>query len=102
MLGATAFYVTEGPRERQQVVELKNLQSDLTINLATELRQLRTEEKEVEPLWSHKIKKYVAKHEKLLLMAVSSGYGEGGQSGQLWTFPGCVLFSISVLTTLGV
>lgn len=101
VLGAGAFYVTEGPRERQQIVELKDMQRDLAVGLATELRQLRADEKEMEPLWSNKVKQYVARHERLLLVAVSSGYGEGGDSGQLWTFPGCVLFAISVLTTLG-
>lgn len=77
------------------------MQRDLAVGLATELRQLRADEKEMEPLWSNKVRQYVARHEKLLLIAVSSGYGEGGDNGQLWTFPGCVLFAISVLTTLG-
>ncbi|XP_020294261.1 uncharacterized protein LOC109859926 isoform X2 [Pseudomyrmex gracilis] len=100
--GAAAFCATEGPREREQVVSLKHMQKDLAVGLATELRQLRTEQDEdVEPLWSDKVRQYVAKHEKLLLVAVSSGYGEGGNSGQLWTFPGCVLFAISLITTLG-
>lgn len=100
--GAAAFCATEGPREREQVVSLKNMQRDLAVGLATELRQLRTkQDQDVEPLWSDKVRQYVAKHEELLLVAVSSGYGEGGNSGQLWTFPGCVLFAISLITTLG-
>ncbi|XP_043258804.1 uncharacterized protein LOC122401016 [Colletes gigas] len=100
--GAFAFCATEGPREREQVVKLKNMQKTLAVGLATELRQLRTEQEEdVEPLWSNKVHQYVAKHEEVLLMAVSAGYGESGNAGQLWTFPGCVLFSISLLTTLG-
>ncbi|XP_012532340.2 uncharacterized protein LOC105834418 isoform X2 [Monomorium pharaonis] len=100
--GAAAFCATEGPREREQVVSLKNMQADLAVSLSTELRQLRTEQdQDVEPLWSEKVRQYVAKHEELLLVAVSSGYGEGGNSGQLWTFPGCVLFAISLITTLG-
>lgn len=102
MVGAAAFCATEGPREREQVIQLKDMQKDLAVGLAMELRQLRTEnEQDVEPLWSNKVRQYVAKHEELLLRAVSSGYGEGGDGGQLWTFPGCVLFSISLLTTLG-
>ncbi|XP_011707770.1 PREDICTED: potassium channel subfamily K member 10-like [Wasmannia auropunctata] len=100
--GAVAFCATEGPREREQVVSLKSMQKDLAVGLATELRQLRTEQdQDVEPLWSDKVRQYVAKHEELLLVAVGSGYGEGGSSGQLWTFPGCVLFAISLITTLG-
>jgi hypothetical protein len=83
------------------VIELKDMQRDLAVGLATELRQLRANDKETEPLWSAKVRQYVAKHEKLLLVAVSSGYGEGGDNGQLWTFPGCVLFAVSVITTLG-
>ncbi|XP_033212201.1 uncharacterized protein LOC117169803 [Belonocnema kinseyi] len=99
--GAAAFYATEGPREREQVLKVKNMQHDLAVVLATELRQLKAEEGEMEPLWSNKVKQYVVKHEKLLLMAVGTGYGNGGQSGQLWNFSGCVLFSVSLLTTLG-
>jgi len=100
--GAAAFCATEGPREREQVVSLKNMQKDLAVGLATELRQLRTEQdQDMEPLWSDKVQQYVTKHEQLLLIAVSSGYSEGGNSGQLWTFPGCVLFAISLITTLG-
>ncbi|XP_008556753.1 uncharacterized protein LOC103577733 [Microplitis demolitor] len=99
--GAAAFYATEGPRERAQVLELKDMQKDLAVGLATELRQLKASEEEMEPLWSNKVRQYVAKHEKLLLAAVNSGYGEGGESGELWTFSGCVLFAISLLTTLG-
>ncbi|XP_017753387.1 PREDICTED: uncharacterized protein LOC108545994 isoform X2 [Eufriesea mexicana] len=102
IVGAVAFCAIEGPREREQVVKLKNMQKDLAVGLATELRQLRTEkEEDVEPLWSNKVHVYVAKHEELLLMAINSGYGESGNSGQLWTFPGCILFSLSLLTTLG-
>lgn len=101
LLGAAAFYATEGPREREQVYELKDLQKDLAVGLATELRQLKASEDELEPLWSNKVRQYVGKHEQLLLQAVSSGYGEGGNSGQLWTFPGCFLFSVSLITTLG-
>lgn len=78
------------------------MQKNLAIGLATELRQLRTEQDEdVEPLWSSKVHQYVIKHEEVLLMAVNAGYGESGNGGQLWTFPGCVLFAISLLTTLG-
>lgn len=100
--GAAAFCATEGPREREQVVELKDMQKDLAVGLATELRQLRTEnEEDMEPLWSDKVRRYVAKHEQLLLAAVNSGYGEANDGGQLWTFPGCVLFAVSLLTTLG-
>ncbi|XP_034176356.2 uncharacterized protein LOC117602439 isoform X5 [Osmia lignaria lignaria] len=102
IVGAIVFCAIEGPREREQVTILKDLQNDLSVSLATELRQLRTEkEEDLEPLWSVKVEKYVAKHEELLLRAVSSGYGESGNSGELWTLPGCILFSLSLLTTLG-
>ncbi|XP_012261564.2 uncharacterized protein LOC105689248 isoform X1 [Athalia rosae] len=96
--GAAAFYSTEGPREREQVAELAAMQKELAISLATELRQIKAEE----PIWGSTVQRYVVKHENLLLAAVSSGYGEsGGGGGQVWTFPGCFLFAVSLLTTLG-
>lgn len=96
--GAAAFYSTEGPREREQVADLYQMQKELAIDLATELRQVKADE----PIWGITIDKYVSKHEKFLLAAVSSGYGEGGGGGgQIWTFPGCILFAVSLLTTLG-
>ncbi|XP_076277067.1 uncharacterized protein LOC143207465 [Lasioglossum baleicum] len=102
VVGAVAFCAIEGPREREQVFKLKTMQRHIAISLATELRQLRTEnEEDLEPLWADKINQYVLKHEEVLLLAVNAGYGENGNSGQLWTFPGCILFSISLLTTLG-
>lgn len=101
MVGASAFYGTEGPRERHQTLELKDQQKELAVSLAMELRQLQTKEEDVEPQWSKKVQVYMSKHEKILLKAVNAGYGEGGETGQLWTFPGCILFAISLLTTLG-
>lgn len=102
IVGAAAFCATEGPREREQVVRLKTTQKELAVGLATDLRQLRTEKLEdVEPFWSDKVERYLLDHEEMLLMAVNAGYGESGHGGQLWTFPGCVLFALSLLTTLG-
>nr|XP_012137219.1 PREDICTED: uncharacterized protein LOC100879254 isoform X3 [Megachile rotundata] len=102
IVGAIVFCAIEGPREREQVTKLKDMQNELAVSLATELRQLRTEkEEDLEPLWSNKVQKYVEKHEEFLLKAVNSGYGESGDNGELWTLPGCVLFSLALLTTLG-
>lgn len=64
--------------------------------MATALRQV-SEHSEV---WPKTIYKYMAQHETLLLEAVSAGYGEGGD-GKIWTYPGCILFAVSLLTTLG-
>lgn len=77
------------------------MQRDIAVGLAMELQQIDLDDAEMAPLWGWKVRQYVAKHEKLLLIAVSSGYGEGGESGQLWTFSGSILFAISILTTLG-
>ena len=97
VLGAFAFYLTEGPRERVQVNGLKHETSILAVDMATELRYLR----DSNGAWIDTIQKYLLKHEQKVLVAVNSGYGEGGNHGQLWTFPGCMLFSIAILTTLG-
>lgn len=87
-----------GPFELQQIGRLKTVQNDLVIGLATDLRKVDV----LQPVWKETIEKYVAKHETLLLAAVSAGYGEGGDKhGQIWSYPGCILFAISLLTTLG-
>ncbi|XP_012278343.1 uncharacterized protein LOC105698567 isoform X2 [Orussus abietinus] len=75
--GSAAFYATEGPREREQVLKLKDMQGDLAVGLAEELRGIETDNPDMLPRWNQKVQRYVAEHEKLLLAAVSSGYGEG-------------------------
>lgn len=96
LLGAAAFYKTEGPRETEQSEELKRMQTDLSVELATSLRQVS----EHDEAFAKTVQKYMEKHEKMLLEAVSAGYGEGG-GGRIWTYPGCILFAVSLLTTLG-
>ncbi|KAB0800052.1 hypothetical protein PPYR_07932 [Photinus pyralis] len=96
LLGAAAFYHTEGPREEQQTEDLQSVQKELSIDLATELRQV-SQHTEV---WPQTVQKFMARYEGLLLNAVSSGFGEGG-AGFIWTYPGCILFAVSLLTTLG-
>lgn len=86
-----------GPREREQAEDLSAMQHNLAVSLATELRQVVPHE----PVWLSMVQNYFAKHETLLLQAVSSGYGEGGGGGHIWSYPGCVLFAVSLLTTLG-
>lgn len=96
LLGAYAFFKTEGPRELKQSETLAKIQKDLSHSLATELRQT---EDHLET-WPKIIHKYFEKHETLFLEAVGAGFGEGG-GGNIWTYPGCILFSVSLLTTLG-
>ncbi|XP_044737332.1 TWiK family of potassium channels protein 7-like isoform X2 [Chrysoperla carnea] len=98
LLGAAAFHFTEGPFELSEAQRLKALQNDLVVGLATDLRLVDN----LQPAWRETIEKYIDKHEVLLLESVSSGYGEGGgKNGQIWSYPGCILFAISLLTTLG-
>ncbi|XP_063911802.1 uncharacterized protein LOC135128699 isoform X2 [Zophobas morio] len=95
LLGAYAFYKTEGPRELAQSENLAKLQNNLSISLANELRRTEGEQE-----WKSTIDKYLEQHEINLLDAVSAGFGEGG-GGSIWTYPGCILFAVSLLTTLG-
>ncbi|KAJ9590758.1 hypothetical protein L9F63_016274 [Diploptera punctata] len=95
--GAAAFRATEGPQEEEVARKLGNKQSELVIELARDLRILKQEE----PGWHGKIEYYVDQHKEMLLEAVGSGYGEGGSTGKIWTYPGCLLFAVSLLTTLG-
>jgi hypothetical protein len=97
LLGAAAFRVTEGPYEEQVARELMGKQHELVVELAGDLRILKQEE----PWWHNKIEYYVDKHKEMLLEAVSDGYGEGGSKGKIWSYAGCLLFAVSLLTTLG-
>ncbi|XP_057657974.1 uncharacterized protein LOC130894939 isoform X2 [Diorhabda carinulata] len=96
LLGAYAFYKTEGPRELAQAGILAKIQKDLSVELAAELKKNEDQPE----LWSSLIHTYFEKHEKVFLEAVGAGFGEGG-GGNIWTYPGCVLFAVSLLTTLG-
>lgn len=73
-------------------------QNELAINLATHLNNHLSENNRT--VSESTVQRYLAKHEKFLLKAVSAGYGEGG-GGRIWIYPGCILFAISLLTTLG-
>nr|CAD7393569.1 unnamed protein product [Timema cristinae] len=97
LLGAAAFEATEGPREEEQMRDLRRMQSELAVELSTELRLVKQERY----VWRDTVQKYMAKHEGLLLEAVSAGYGEGGGGGKIWSYAGCLLFAVSLLTTLG-
>jgi hypothetical protein len=97
LLGAAAFRATEGPYEEHTARELLGRQHELVIELARDLRILKQEE----PGWHNRIEYYVDKHKEMLLEAVSEGYGEGGSKGKIWSYPGCLLFAVSLLTTLG-
>ena len=97
LLGAAAFRATEGPQEEEVAKQLAGKQKELVVELATDLRLLKQEG----PEWSRKIEFYVDQHKELLLQAVSSGYGEGGSKGKIWSYAGCLLFAVSLLTTLG-
>lgn len=50
--------------------------------------------------WDKIIEKHMASHEKIL---AEGGTGMGQvTSGHVWTLPGCVLFAVSLITTLGI
>ncbi|XP_045479538.1 TWiK family of potassium channels protein 18-like [Harmonia axyridis] len=96
LLGAYAFYKTEGPREFGQQEQMEQTQKELSIELATSLRQTEGHNEN----WPKVIERYMQQHEDVLLKAVAAGFGEGGQE-KIWTYPGCILFAVSLLTTLG-
>lgn len=76
---------------------LQNVQENINAKLSSELVRDHFTQNES---WPKVIEKYLHEHEVLLLEAVSAGYGEGG-GGSIWTYPGCILFAVSLLTTLG-
>lgn len=80
----------------EQSEQLADIQKELSKELSTDLKGT----KEDDTGWPKLIHKYLEKHETMLLEAVSAGFGEGG-GGSIWTYPGCILFAVSLLTTLG-
>ncbi|CAG9829347.1 unnamed protein product [Diabrotica balteata] len=90
------FFNTEGPRELRQAETLAKIQRDLSVELSIDLKQTEDHQE----VWSNLIHKYFERHEKVFLEAVGAGFGEGGD-GNIWTYPGCVLFTVSLLTTFG-
>ncbi|CAH1159549.1 unnamed protein product [Phaedon cochleariae] len=96
LLGALAFFNTEGPRELEQSQKLSKIQKELSVELTEQLQQIEDRQE----AWQLVIHRCFERHEKLFLEAVGAGFGEGG-GGTIWTYPGCVLFAVSLLTTLG-
>lgn len=111
LLGAAAFHSTERPHELQQAQDLHHAQQELVVILAEEMHRialagemmtasdssLPSELVRIKP-----IEKAFAMHEQKMLKAVSSGYGEGGGAdSSIWSYAGCLLFCVSLLTTLG-
>lgn len=71
---------------------------ELSLELSQDLRLIDP----TEPNWLRTIEKSLELHEQKLLAFVAEGYAEGSSTGgKIWTFAGCFLFSISLLTTLG-
>ncbi|XP_063231876.1 uncharacterized protein LOC134536170 [Bacillus rossius redtenbacheri] len=95
LLGAAAFHATEGPQEERQMRELKVKQLATAEQLVRELRHAN------HTTWLRAVQGQLEYHERALLMAVSAGYGEGGVVGTIWSYPGSILFAVSLLTTLG-
>lgn len=85
-----------GPREYAQQEHMQETQKEFSIELATSLRQTEGHNEN----WPKIIERYMQQHEDVLLKAVAGGFGEGGE-GKIWTYSGCILFAVSLLTTLG-
>ncbi|GLH09173.1 Uncharacterized protein GBIM_14286 [Gryllus bimaculatus] len=109
LLGAWAFRATEGPHERQRASGVRLEQQKLADELAEAARRLAEDggacgddtawRDAAQTAWRAAARQYVVRHEQMLLDAVDDGFGEGG-GGYIWTFSGCLLFAVSLLTTL--
>ncbi|XP_026283345.2 uncharacterized protein LOC113209844 [Frankliniella occidentalis] len=100
LVGAAAFHATEGPHEDLQVRQLNREQTELVVQLATDLRVVLPDD----ATWRAAIERSVESHEQMVLRAAAAGYGEGGAGeggARIWTYPGGLLFAASLLTTLG-
>ncbi|CAH0561362.1 unnamed protein product [Brassicogethes aeneus] len=95
LVGAYGFHITEGPRELQKSKDIQKIQNEISQELSATLQK----DKDTGS-WPATVNRYLEKHKTLILDAVSEGYGES-RSGSIWTYPGCILFSVSLLTTLG-
>ncbi|XP_049810344.1 uncharacterized protein LOC126253210 [Schistocerca nitens] len=111
LLGAAAFHSTEGPHEEQQALDLIAARSCYERQLSTELQHLvgakhtvkamAGTDQPLDPAWQETISASFKSYENRMLAAVKEGYGEGGGGGRIWSYAGCLLFAVSLLTTLG-
>ncbi|XP_049859264.1 uncharacterized protein LOC126354000 isoform X2 [Schistocerca gregaria] len=110
LLGAAAFHSTEGPHEEQQALDLIAARSCYERQLSTELQHLvgakhtvkamAGTDQPLDPAWQETISASFKSYENRMLAAVKEGYGEGGGGGRIWSYAGCLLFAVSLLTTL--
>ncbi|KAF6199771.1 hypothetical protein GE061_006069, partial [Apolygus lucorum] len=95
VFGALVFYLTEGPYEMAKVEKLESLEKELIIELATDLRLIAPENNSD---WMATIAKYTVRHADVVRNGTVDSYGS---QQPFWTFPGCIMFCVSLLTTLG-
>ncbi|BES98889.1 Potassium channel subfamily K member [Nesidiocoris tenuis] len=95
VFGALVFYLTEGPYECDQIENFRMREKNLIFTLATDLRLVSPENKTD---WMDTISKYTRMTSVNVREALVNTY-----DNQLpfWTFPGSLMFCVSLLTTLG-
>ncbi|CAH0719069.1 unnamed protein product, partial [Brenthis ino] len=84
----------EGPQEAKVSLEFEKEQSQLVIDLATELRQITP----LSPRWRHAIEQRIEDERQLTMLAMRAGARL--KPGQFWDLPGTFLFAVYVMTAL--
>nr|XP_018903090.1 PREDICTED: uncharacterized protein LOC109034419 [Bemisia tabaci] len=91
-LNALVLNVAEEPQGKCQRDNFKRRENDLMVELATDLRKVIPQES----VWLQTIKKYVNKHQEIL---VQFNMSTGSQT--TWSLSDCLLFFYTFLTTFG-
>uniref|UniRef100_A0A0K8SU35 Potassium channel domain-containing protein n=2 Tax=Lygus hesperus TaxID=30085 RepID=A0A0K8SU35_LYGHE len=95
VFGALVFYLTEGPYEMDKMEELKLKEKNLIFDMATDLRLIAPENNSD---WVGTITRYTELHADMVREGTVHSYGN---QQPFWTFPGSIMFCVSLLTTLG-
>lgn len=100
IVGAIVFEAIEGPFEIKQKQDITDLRWEIVQNMWEVTEEMNI----LYPVnWSHSVTQRLLKFEESIISAVKLGYdgNDLGDADTQWSFSGALLFSITVITTIG-